>query len=494
MAAPLGIALVRWALPLVMILSLGDLACSGSSTSGQPSALPGSASGVPPIVNPGPPGNVPWIALPDCMGIIPEFQMEWWYYVGDLQGDKGETFSIQLQVLRAQTLGTGLAGQLTLGVVGLGRSLDQSFLWSQGYGIGVAQAIGGGPSLGVVAGDRQFEVALVPLLGFPASSEALLQRPTLLHFLYTGGAAMGTVGATYAISGSGTGGLHRSDPAGTVTPESYSFELNVTDQRGMVLEGSSGYVGTENIQTYEFAQPTLQVTGGTLVLNGTTLGIQGGNLWLDRQGMSQAPNPFPAISSAAPSSSLAAGLGTPAALAALSDSNDALYLGCWMGMNLQNGVSLNVASFWQPAAAGQKQWLTGTSLGLPPMANSFGNLYYPLDASHLASGSAYLYGYDAKDGSFDFDVNPILPSSASPSWTSPVSGHTYATAWDVHIGPGYRSVTGAEHLYLHALVPGCEDLMPDSINAFWEGAVTITTDPAGTDLVGTGFVEQMGYN
>jgi hypothetical protein len=430
------------------------------------------------------------------MGILPDFQTEWWYYVGDLTTTSGEQFSLQIQALRAQTLGVDLTGQATLGVVGLGRVQDQSYLWSQGYGLGVAEAIGGGQSLRVIADDQQYQVNDDPMVGFPASAATAAQKPDHLQFLYTGGADMGTVGATYFIAGSGTGGLHSADPSASVTAETFQFNLNVTDQRGLVLEGTSGFVGTEKIQTYEFAQPTLRVTGGTLVLNGgRPLSLNGGNLWLDRQGMDTAPAPFPAPNGNAPGTYLDQVMGSPAAAAVLSNSNNAMYLGSWMALNLRNGVSLNIASFWQPAdLPGEKQWLTGTGLGLPPMAGSFGNLYYPLATPRLANGSAYLYGYDATTGAYDFDVNPLLNGPNSPSWTSPVSGHTYGTEWEVRFGPAYAGTIGAEKLYLHALVPGCEDLMPDQSNAFWEGAVRITTDPGGAELAGYGFVEQMGYN
>jgi hypothetical protein len=43
-------------------------------------------------------------------------------------------------------------------------------------------------------------------------------------------------------------------------------------------------------------------------------------------------------------------------------------------------------------------------------------------------------------------------------------------------------------------VPGCESLLPDQSNAFWEGAVSISTDPEDQTIVGQGFVEQMGFN
>ena len=81
-----------------------------------------------------------------------------------------------------------------------------------------------------------------------------------------------------------------------------------------------------------------------------------------------------------------------------------------------------------------------------------------------------------------------------PSWTSPVSGHTYATSWQVRFGPGYAAELGLDTLYLHALVQGCENLLPDPGNAYWEGAVSVSSDPEGLHLVGQGFVEQMGFN
>ena len=464
-------------------LALALMACGGGSHGSQPVktlAAPG-----PTLLDPGPGGNVPAISLPDCLGILPYFQSEWWYYVGYLHTREGELFSLQLQALRARTLDASLGGQLALGVVGLGRAKDQSYLWSQGYGLGVGQTAGGPQCLEVQAADGLYDVALKPWFGFPSPLAALAQYPATVAFHYSGGAAVGTKGSTYALSASGTGGLWRSPPPAAPAALAYDLSLEVEDHRGMVLEGDSGFVGTDAIMSYEFAQPTLTVTGGSLKVGGETLAVDGGSLWLDRQGLDRAASPLPTPPSLDdPQGALTALLADPGTAPALGTSNNALYLGTWMALNLDNGAAMNLASFWQPSTP---QWRTGSALGLPPLPASFGNLHFPLDGTKRPSGSAYLYGYD--QGAFDFDVN--LPA-APLSWISPVSGHTYALAWDLSFGPAAAAAAGAARLHLKALVQGCENLLPNASNAFWEGAVAVTDDSGAT--VGHGFVEQMGFN
>ena len=86
--------------------------------------------------------------------------------------------------------------------------------------------------------------------------------------------------------------------------------------------------------------------------------------------------------------------------------------------------------------------------------------------------------------STEFDLNILQPEtpSQSPHWTSPTSGHTYCTAWNLRI---------KETIYtIKALVPESEVTLGTS--DFFEGAA-IMTDENGIE-VGKVFVEEMGYN
>ena len=446
-----------WPLAAALALALGAWSSPGLAASPHPPELDA------PVTEPGPPGNIPFLSLPGCLGVLPGFEAEWWYYVGDLHSATGATFTLQVEALRVQPLDPAPDHQIGVGLVAIGCTLDQSYLWSQGYGLGAGPDLPGGSGMIVKAGRDQYEVTLNPVIGYPVPAQAMAQKPARVQFLYTGGAPVGIRGSRYTLAAEGVGGLRLPSSPVEGTAQTYAFNLSVVDQRGMVLEGQSGYVASPTLQTYEFAQPHLEVTGGTLTLGGVTFVLDGGHLWLDRQGLHTVSPPS-------------------------AQASRPLYLGTWMGLQLQNGICMDLESFWQPSTP---QWRTGSLLGLPPLAGSFGNLFYPVDGRKRPSGSAYLYGLEGD--TYDFDVN-VLQGPAPPSWTSPVSGHTYATSWQVRFGPGYAAELGLDTLYLHALVPGCENLLPDLGNAYWEGAVSISSDPEGRTVVGHGFVEQMGFN
>ena len=181
---------------------------------------------------------------------------------------------------------------------------------------------------------------------------------------YTGGESgdpVGTPGAPYALHASG----FDSDAA------AFSADFVLTNQRGLVLEGQSGYVGPgmpgsvtlgNGLSTYEFAEPLLNVESGTIVLGETSYDITGGNLWLDRQVITP-PQPATQPAASLPASDVAAVSGALSQSAAVHP----LYCGDWMSIKLDDGPTVVLAAFWQPAAPGKKQWITGTVVGLPPL-------------------------------------------------------------------------------------------------------------------------------
>ena len=111
----------------------------------------------------------------------------------------------------------------------------------------------------------------------------------------------------------------------------------------------------------------------------------------------------------------------------------------------------------------------------------------------MENGGLYLR-YGAHPGPPDFDVNVLKPwqGAASPHWKSPTSKQTYATAWQVKFSKRLSDVMPRK-IYLVALVDPCENLLPDTSNAFWEGAALVYKDPELRHPIGHAFVEQMGF-
>ena len=100
-------------------------------------------------------------------------------------------------------------------------------------------------------------------------------------------------------------------------------------------------------------------------------------------------------------------------------------------MLLDSGVTLAFWSFYPPHTNSSKYptWVTGRSIGVKPAFQS-ANVFLPLEGLDPVSQSAtILLGPD------DFDIAILAPHdpSQSPSWTSPVTNVTYATALKVSV-------------------------------------------------------------
>jgi hypothetical protein len=424
-------------------------------------------------LDPGPSWNVPRISLPGCMGVLTQYQTEWWYYVGHAVSAGGEELSLQFEFLRAALDGGSLEGQVVAGLVGIGTRSTGSYLWAPAYGFSVADQIGMLGTLTVLpASDAQYSLEFAPLLG------------TRLSVAYTGGGPLATVGSTYRLTASG-------EDAGTP----FTADLSFTDRRGLVMEGSSGFVGPGMFSgggglgagSYEFAQPRLEITGGTVEIGGVTHTLVGGMLWCDRQALT---NPTP------PSSLPEGEIDRARPDLALAKASSALYRGSWLAVTLHNGVSLALATFWQPPAVPDMhlQWVTGTRVGRPPLGG-FGTVYLPGGGSFAGrNGGQPIQGADAY-GTHDFDVNILDPrrGDQSPHWQSTASGHTYSTGWWLSFDPRLSALGVPENLYLRAVVDGCENLLPLT-SGFWEGAANIYATREGGEPIGHAFVEQMGYD
>jgi len=492
-ALPFG----RAGVPESILKGAGVRAGGDGCVSAGPAPRGGGAS-FPPVY-PGPSWNVPRVSLPGLFGVQRQFEQEWWYYVGVLETSEGLNFSLQLEILR---MDIGL--QAAMGLTGIGWRHEgvSSFLCGQGIGFGLCSSPWSLASTVIPpVSDTAFSAHLRPLI------EVVGRTPDLKRDLHwnlpvvgtsqgwkfdyeaeaSNGAPIGTPGSRYTVSAQGQGlvasGLARASRA------RYAVELEVTDRRGMVMEGRSGYVGSEmfadravGLESYECAQPILRIAGGTLSIDDRRHRVTGGTLWLDRQLIARpanAPKPRGALR---------------AALRGEADSPKQLYVGDWIGITLDDGRSLAVAEFWQPSSP---QWVTGTGVGKPPR-HGFANLYFPHDPNGPQGngGLALRARTTATCEDWDFDLNILHPSKReeSPHWTSPETGRTYATAWRIDFGPRAQSAGLPPVLYLRAISDNCEIVPAGPDSAFFEGAALVYADREYRRRLGQAFVEQMGFN
>jgi hypothetical protein len=477
--------------------------------------ISGGGASFPPL-NPGGSWNVPRVSLPGLFGIQPQFASEWWYYVGTVYDAAGKAFSLQVEILRASEDGI----QIGSGITGIGWKDHgkSNFVFGLGFGFGAAESLAVLPSLLVPpVADDAFSASVVPLLEVVGQSSNLLDDLQInlpfpsgfdgWKFKYLKGESgrnpLGAAGSVYSIGAHGRGykttAHGTSDVTGTAKSE-YRLALTVQDQRGMVMEGVSGYVGPNMISngdtaapaSYECAQPFLKIrSGGSLVIDGQAHSIAGGYLWLDRQLIAAQPRPS-SSSTAAPRD--AAGL--KALLIEKAQSPKSLYCGDWMGLVLENGLTMTLVEFWQPHTGNEKQWITGTKVGKPPKPG-FGNLYYKTggDPAGQNGGRPLRPRLRLDSKEWDYDVNILCPEKPedSPHWTSPLSKHTYATAWQIDFAPHLRDHGLPETAYVYAVSDNCENLVPMT-GGYFEGAALVYADKDKTQFLGHVFVEQMGFN
>lgn len=324
---------------------------------------PSGGASFPPL-NPGGSWNVPRVSLPGLFGIQPQFATEWWYYVGTVYDAAGKAFSLQVEILRASEDGI----QIGSGITGIGwkDNGESNFVFGLGFGFGAAENVLVLPSLLIPpVADDAFSASVVPLLEVVGQSSNIfddlrinLPFPGSLDgwkFKYlkdeSGRNPLGAVGSVYSVEAHGRGYKTTAHGTGTAKSE-YRLALTVADQRGMVMEGVSGYVGpnmglsgdSDAPASYECAQPFLKIqSGGSLTIDGEAHSITGGYLWLDRQLIAAQQS---ASSKAAAAPRDAEGL--KAFLIAKAQAPKSLYCGDWMGFVLDNGLTMTLVEFWQP--------------------------------------------------------------------------------------------------------------------------------------------------
>ena len=469
-------------------------------------------------MNPGNSWNVPRISVPGVLGMATDVDMEWWYYVGYITDTQNVNYSIQTMIihhkyrpwLKSNDTASNRDSDThmldpSLCIVAIGNASSNEYYFASDAGIGATNNPLYSKLLSFYAvepNDETYFVSWKNLLTehkveYQYIGSSVTQNETNNDVNLQYGTA-GMPGSLYRVYATGTDNQNVifRDPS---NPE-LLIDLLLEDKRGVVMEGTNGYVGPYSSHqvirsaaiSYEIAQPILKIVPdlmidntqhySTIKIGNQTREIKDGSLWLDRQLMNiaQQTSSHPFL-------------------------NQTLYTGNWISVVLNNETSMIFVSFWQPVDSPNvnqtKQWITGSKVGLPPLF-SFGNVYYSNNIGNtqnvyaMHNGGKYLRGYSVDksspnmvDGKPDFDINILEPSnpSVSPHWTSTKSGNTYATAWEI----GYNNT----QIYLYAMVQGCENYIGfNKLHMYWEGAAYVYADKDRKNLIGTAFVEQMGFN
>ena len=426
-----------------------------------------------PVINPGNSWAVPRICMPQFFSIQWDYAIDSWYYIGHGVDDGGNEYSFNFIVGRYAFRGRNPIPQMVYLGIGVGAQAANKFYTSFGYGLDVSDDPTHPAALIVPpVTDFSFDILLTPMF-FDARA----------RIRYTGGAPVGIAGATYRIDCQGTA---------KESGELLTIGLDLTDERGTMLEGASGCVAPpketdSGVFTYEVAQPRLTIGAGSLDIGQRKIRLVGGSLWHDRQAYTTSPYGGGLLPSATTQ---------PAELAKLvSDKVATLYRGMWIAIKLDSGISMLVSPQWAPVADKGQQWISGSAVGRPPVGG-YGNLFLPLGAgTERYNGGALLYGTPVAGAPADFDVNIFESQNpqSSPHWQSGQHGNVYATKWSVTFADALARWGVPKEVYLVALVDGCENTLAGS-TPFWEGAVRVYADRACTQRIGYGFAEQMGYN
>lgn len=472
--------------------------------------------------------SLPRISLPGIYSIQPEFASEWWYYAGWGKSSDGTYLSLQIQLLRS---GNNPESDISGYFLGIGwpetpQKENQKYLFAQGYGFGASKDLTdlkAKASLNIPdVTDYSFNASFKPwfeIVRYEDKTDSIkistADSPTY-YFSYQKNKEnipLGCKGSKYYLKGKGSGVCSElKNGQNEIHTENikYSFNVNLEDQRGFVMEGLSGYVGSEMFppkkeksatsfsSSYECAQPQLKITDGSITIAGKEFKIVEGNLWMDRQMIAKS-NPEPILPKV-----------NESLLNHINSSNfstKALYRGNWIGITLkdqhnssENSKSIDLAVFWDEY---KKQWIVGSKVGRFPI-NGFGNVFFD-DDKEACNGGVYLFPKLEGSGSedWDFDINILDPKNYanSPHWTSSLSNNTYATALNISFSSrAQKNYKIPSEMYLYAIVDNCENRLPYSINSFFEGAAVIYSQPleknkeTDNQILGYAFIEEMGYN
>lgn len=352
-------------------------------------------------------GHVPYFAsLPFGIGPLFDFPVEWWYYAGYAKTENNTDVSILIMVTR---FGTS----------------DEVYSIVE-YGIGYNEFYKGSSNLGT---NFSFDK------NYPVKNGITMSIPSLTNYYLLFEDNDTTVKCELTHGKIGVkNSLH------TIYFKNNNILLNLTvnDQYGAIFEGHNGYIANNSI---DFGFPKLSIIEGNIMMNNTENKIISGNMWLDRQALSDTYN-----------------------------SNYVLYTGNWIYLDFENNNKYLFRYLWLPKVKDWQdtQWIIGPNSNAPPI-KSYG---FDLSNDNVV---------DMKDNEYSINILYYKSPNKSPHWKSPTSNITYGSAWIIQI---YNNSYIIETVYNNA------EILTYPQSAF-EGALIIKS--MNDTYLGNGFIEQM-YN
>ncbi len=444
----------------------------------------------------------------------------WWYFVGLIHDDQHQAHSLQYQIIRHPIYQSAFG----LGILGFSFNYDNKsyYLWNASPDIFFN-------SLGCIKDEKatpnQFEIKLnnCQFTQFKQNANMTSFHDYFQHDPTDTTHSVGQLHARYILDANGLGTIMTS----ATTSELVNYQLHFTlqDNTGLLPEGFNGFVGPINSSmdsssgklSWEYTMPEMQplswnITITPIYTDGTIkhpLTFQhqlksDDHLWMDRQTLYQPQQnstnhqPYAKAMTKIENKLLSIDTNT--------NPSQELYFGTWMAFCIHHGKHKNtcgdVTAFWQPGTATNKM---DSNINA---THGFFNLFSISNkANQQMPVSNNLTALISPDKN-QFPYRVINDPRAV--FTSGLSGHHYAKVVyvtidrDSNIGrlltnDRYRS-TEPIVLKFIALSKKTENKLVDNNNVFYEGAAKIalcdSIDPYNQycQKIGSGFIEQMGYN
>jgi len=417
--------------------------------------------------NTGYPWSIPRISLPDGLGLLLQYQMEWWFYVGYLRDDKDNYYSFEFTVIRTgigSPVFQAVNGGIKVGLYNKNKNVNvPPFKKTESYGFGASKDRGSSLYVPTVT-DTVYQVEFKPIIGKDYFN------------VYCKQGVVGQPGSIYNIVCNG---------------EDYSFNFDMQDLFGGRMEGENGFIGTagenNNNSSYEYCFPWHTVLGGNINMSGSQTSIKEGWIWLDRQVITykQGEGPLGDLDKLLL-------MKNPKVLSSLHNVRSritekkekkdyTLYTGNWIACVLPDtGASFYVAVGWPTVDQKGQQWKVGKDLNIEENWR-IGAIWGPPDS--LPQG-------EALDNKFRLNIKNSDDPDNSPHWKSDISGNTYCNAWKLTFDKKHKGLP-SKTLYFEYFRPDCETV-PAVGSAFMECAARVYD--SNMKQVGWGWVEQMGQN
>lgn len=383
-----------------------------------------------------PTGNINGLSVPSVFSRLDNVDTQWWFYVGLLTDKDNNNHSFELNFIEPkskQERQSVMAVDLDFTFSAGGSDFHATSTFGGDGDLQVLQSIFNTIGVSTVSSaNDQYRIDVTSANGPKVTVEYAASISEPQKSMFTG--QLGQPGAAYTICAAGNTWLwkHSSGNSSQALYQ-YTVKMEMVDERGVVSEGLGSYVGIDPVNSpqgsrqssVEYAQPRLRVKSWSVEftrdkasflvdvvesLEGfaknysfSGCGPQSGHIWLDRQGLFNAPATR-SNSSRSSAVELLQGLQNTFSTTQIFDSLDKkqtnsdviqhvkqavsastsaskqLYLGCWLPVILTSGVydgaTLLFVAFWDKA-----KLVADYDTQTDAHPNSFMNLYTGLSAS-----------------------------------------------------------------------------------------------------------------